>query len=443
MMFVPNSILPLFIVALFVAAQAIVPPNATFKYINEGSFGEYIVEYSADYRTLNIGKFPFLLCFYNTTPDAFILGLRMGNRHSESLMRWVWDANRAKPVRQNASLTLSSDGNLVLADVDGTLAWHTDTANKGVVGLDLLPNGNLVLFNAKGEFVWQSFDHPTDTLLVGQSIRPTTGPSKLVSRLSANDPSDGPYSFGTEGRFITMVYQTTNAKNKPLTYYKFDVFGPATKGSLAILDFQSEPEWGESNAHELRFGVSMDIFQSSGTLILSRPKYNTTYSMLRVDIDGNLRIYTYDPNVSWGAWEVTFQLFDKEERWGISTSECQLPRRCGALGVCEESQCVACPSPSGLLGWNKACSPPTAPSCKGGAKVGYYKVVGVEHFTSAYKDGAGPVKLADCRDKCSRDCKCLGFFYREDSSKCLLAPNLGTLVQVSNSAHVAYIKQAE
>ncbi|MEI4872612.1 bulb-type lectin domain-containing protein, partial [Klebsiella pneumoniae] len=91
----------------------------------------------------------------------------MGHRRSESLLRWVWDANRGKPVRENATLTFGTDGNLVLADVDGTVAWQTGTANQGVVGLKLLPNGNLVLFDPKGKFIWQSFDHPSDSLFIG------------------------------------------------------------------------------------------------------------------------------------------------------------------------------------------------------------------------------------------------------------------------------------
>ena len=73
-----------------------VPDNATFKYTNEGDLGDYVVE---------------------------------------STMRWVWDANRAKPVQEKATLNFGMDGNLILAvaDADGTVAWQTDTANKDVV----------------------------------------------------------------------------------------------------------------------------------------------------------------------------------------------------------------------------------------------------------------------------------------------------------------------
>jgi hypothetical protein len=61
------------------------------------------------------------------------------------MRRWVSEANRSNPVRENATLTFGKDGNLVLADADGRLAWQTNTASKGVVGLKLLSNGNMVL----------------------------------------------------------------------------------------------------------------------------------------------------------------------------------------------------------------------------------------------------------------------------------------------------------
>ena len=157
-------------------------------------------------------------------------------------------------------------------------------------------------------------------------------------------------------------------------------------------------------------------------------------------MDCNLRVYTYEEHVDWGAWEVTYILFDRDNG---RESECQLPRRCGMLGVCDDNQCVACPRPQGFLGWSKACAPPVPPPCKGGAaNVGYYKVVGVEHFTSAYVAGEGPIQVMECRDKCTKDCKCVGFFYKEESSKCLLVLELGTLVKVFNSSHVGYIKMS-
>ncbi|KAK4797597.1 hypothetical protein SAY86_029923 [Trapa natans] len=439
---IPSSVLHFLFLALISTAaisHAAVPAARTFKYVNQGDFGEYLVEYAADYRPLDLYTFPFTLCFYNTTPNAFTLGLRMGHHRSESIMRWVWDANRGRPVKENATLTFGRDGNLALADADGTVVWQTGTANKGVVGLNLLQNGNIVLYDKKGKYVWQSFDHPTDTLLVGQTLR-YTGPTKITSRISPEDGSEGPYSFGmVEGSGSLVMYYKSKNFPTPVLYYKSDDLGDG-KGSLAHLTLAAEPETEGSTAYEVRFGFDMNGSPSFGTYIMTRPKYNATYSMLRVESDGNLRIYTYDENVDWGAWGVTLTQFDRDEG---RASECSLPKRCGSLGVCEDNQCVACPTPKGLLGWSKSCAPPVLPPCgQAGAKgISYYKVVGVEHFLSGYStQGDGPTKLADCKDKCNKDCKCVGFFYREESSRCLLVPELDTLTKVDNTSHIAYIK---
>ncbi|KAJ6844070.1 epidermis-specific secreted glycoprotein EP1-like [Iris pallida] len=156
-----------FLLLFFSLSQAQVQ---TFTYVNEGEFGPYITENDADYRVLPPFSSPFQMCFYNTTPGEFYLALRMATRRSESTFRWVWRANPFSPVRDNATFSLRPDGDLVLANPDGKIVWSTNTANKGVVGLKIVPGGNIVLYDNKGKFVWQSFDHPTDTLLVGQSL---------------------------------------------------------------------------------------------------------------------------------------------------------------------------------------------------------------------------------------------------------------------------------
>ncbi|KAE8681106.1 epidermis-specific secreted glycoprotein EP1-like [Hibiscus syriacus] len=290
-------------------------------------------------------------------------------------MRWVWDANRNDPVRENATLTIGEDGNFVLADVDGRVVWQTNTANKGVTGIRLLPNGNLVLYDKNGKFVWQSFDHPTDTLLVGQSVR-IDGRNKLVSRTSDVDGSDGPYS-------IVLDCTTSTAGN-----------------SRRLL--QVRPIGG------------------GNTYNLNKLNYNATISFLRLGSDGNLRL---SPPM---------------------TKECALPSKCGAFGLCDKRMCVACTSPRGLLGWSESCKPPKPVPCRSGAKADYYKIVGVEHFLNTYlDDGEGPMKVEQCRDKCTKDCKCLGFIYKEDTSKCLTAPLLGTLIKDVNATSVGYIKYSK
>uniref|UniRef100_A0A0E0NC64 non-specific serine/threonine protein kinase n=2 Tax=Oryza TaxID=4527 RepID=A0A0E0NC64_ORYRU len=90
--------------------------------------------------------------------------------NTSSMPRIMWTANRSRPVKDNASLQFK-DGNLILRDFDGSLVWSTNTSDSRVVGLNLAETGNMVLFDAMGKTVWESFEHPTDTLLLGQSLR--------------------------------------------------------------------------------------------------------------------------------------------------------------------------------------------------------------------------------------------------------------------------------
>ncbi|GKV31080.1 hypothetical protein SLEP1_g39819 [Rubroshorea leprosula] len=82
----------------------------------------------------------------------------------------VWSANRNNPVGRGAQLQLSEQGDLTLQNVDSTLIWSTNTTGKSVSGLKLTDQGNLMLFDGNNEMVWQSFDHPTDSLVLGQRL---------------------------------------------------------------------------------------------------------------------------------------------------------------------------------------------------------------------------------------------------------------------------------
>ncbi|CAN1814854.1 EP1-like glycoprotein 3 [Linum perenne] len=406
--------------------QATVPPSGRFSFSNDGEFGPYIVEYNANYRLIRISNNPFQLCFYNTTPGQYTLALRIGTVRSESLMRWVWEANRGNPVGENATFSLGENGNLVLAHQDGRIAWQSNTANKGVTELQLLNNGNMVLRNSRGEFVWQSFDSPTDTLLVGQSLR-VGAATRLTSRASIEQNQNGPYSFVMEPRDLALYFTGANSR-KPYRYFSFSatqrLFIPSGS-TLQNATFNSD----------LGF---------EGLVNLKNPRFNTTLSYLRLEIDGNIRVYTFiiftdSDGFEVQRWEPAITIFSEEDSWALDT-KCQLPSRCGEFGVCEDSQCVACPTANGLMGWSKDCKPPVNNCSGGGRKFRYFELKGIDHFMAKYTRGDAPVVKSACEEKCSKDCKCLGYFYQSDSSRCWIANDLKTMSRVANQTHLAYIK---
>ncbi|KAL3503122.1 hypothetical protein ACH5RR_037571 [Cinchona calisaya] len=428
-----------------------VPANETFKIINEGEFGEYITEYDAGYRVIrnevyDFFAFPFRLCFYNTTPGSFVLGMRAGIPRDEDLMRWVWDANRNRPVKENATLTFGKDGNLVLADVDGSVAWQTNTANKGVTGIQMLPNGNLVLYDKKGKFIWQSFDYPVDTLLAGMSVKQN---NKLVSRTSDVDGRDGKYSLVLENSgfnlYINNSGQLVNyngwsgSGGSFIRFYTAPIDqDPKSAGWELLLEtFHDKKSSPSPKPSPSRRSLLQSFPVGSGNaLILRKLNYNASISFLRLESDGNVKVFTYFDGVPYLKWSETFAFFSS-----YYVRECGLPSKCGSFGLCQRGMCVGCPSPSGLLGWTENCQPPKLKPCVERAKVDYYKIDSAEHFLNREStgNGQGPIKIEACKEKCSKDCRCKGFVYKEDTKKCLLVPVLGTFIRNVNTS-TAYIK---
>ncbi|TXG66745.1 hypothetical protein EZV62_008020 [Acer yangbiense] len=527
----------------------------------------------------------------------------MGIQPTEPLYRWVWEANSGNPVRENATLSLGTNGNLVLAEADGTVVWQTNTSNKGVVAFKLLSNGNMVLHDSKGNFIWQSFDYlvkvaenqahlvhsvpaysrASSGTYIGHKFYDSCKMGKLHrlpfqrSAISATAPLEladmgGEYmpfilylsQQGVQMRFscaythqqngvperkhrhVTEIGLTLLAHaNMPLSFW-FEAFTtaallinnlptpllsfvspfeklhsrPPNYNFLHIFGCACFPFLRDHSKHKLNFhstkcvfiGYSLshkgycclhpsgtvyvtrhtefneiefpynqlfpkeakaavsnanksvssifDLFPSSndmlsssqhtpsppiplsslnphndsclitppspefeplpfglqaapivhidhsfhpmrtsapesdkgfayeltlehsarGTLILARPKYNSTASFLRLGMDGNLVIYTYYDKVFWGGYEKTFSLFDRDSN---RENECQLPE-----SILEEVD------------------------RKGG----------------------------DYGKKCTSDCKCLGYFYNQDTSRRWIAYDLITLTKVSNSTHLGFIK---
>jgi len=135
----------------------------------------------------------------------------------------VWVANRDAPVTNTTTspaptLSLAAGtSDLVLSDADGRAVWTTNiTAVPGTpaappTGLAavLLNSGDLVIRSPNGTTLWQSFEHPADTLLPGMKIRVryrTRAGERLVSWRGPGDPSPGSFSFGADPDRIIQLF---------------------------------------------------------------------------------------------------------------------------------------------------------------------------------------------------------------------------------------------
>ncbi|KAI3962038.1 hypothetical protein MKW92_001910 [Papaver armeniacum] len=352
-----------------VLVQSAVSKNKTFQITNTRDFGddwllrsEYHIMASLNFidSPHQLSYYPFGLYFYNITPNAFFLGIGVPIPQKSDAydigrnqIHLVWDANLNDPVRENATLTFGRDGNFVLADADGRIVWQTNTANKGVTGISMKANGNLVLHDKKGRFIWQSFQHPTDTLLPGQSLQLKGSSTKLVSRTSNLDSGDDLHSMKIDHKKGLIMYQNHSGKLVPYAGWKTmgllnvtfrsvqrinpvqepppeDIPGPGKPGPFYVLK-------QGTTTYFLTLGFAI---QTRRVMLMKNDK-TFTYSFLRLDSDGNLRLYIYAEHaweeIYYRYWETPYAFF------GDTVKECALLSECGTSGKCDRRLCSACP----------------------------------------------------------------------------------------------------
>ncbi|XP_058764620.1 G-type lectin S-receptor-like serine/threonine-protein kinase At4g03230 [Vicia villosa] len=174
----------------------------------------------------------------------------------------VWVANRDNPVAVGSTgvVKIAEDGNLVVEDTSGskTSYWSSKSEVKVFSNsspknrtVKLMDSGNLVLLDDDGHkevILWESFENPTDTFLLGMKM---DGNMKLTSWRSGDDPGSGNFSFTKQNgvnRFIisnrdqlyweSELYDTRNLKlnNDQLDDISSDVYNLLTNFSLPILN---------------------------------------------------------------------------------------------------------------------------------------------------------------------------------------------------------------
>ncbi|KAJ8622330.1 hypothetical protein MRB53_030859 [Persea americana] len=155
----------------------------------------------------------FVLGFFTpgsaSVSNGFYVGIWVSN---DTARQVVWVANREDPIRYSIpSLKINHSGNLVFSygyrgEIPITSVTSTSRATNTA---KLLDNGNLVLVEgAEGRVLWQSFDHPTDTLLPGMKLR------NLTSWLNDEVPYPGPFTLGID----------PNGANQFVIYYRGAVY---------------------------------------------------------------------------------------------------------------------------------------------------------------------------------------------------------------------------
>ncbi|CAI9772908.1 unnamed protein product [Fraxinus pennsylvanica] len=340
-----------------------------------------------------------------TTQDVTLFLLVVIHKDTSTV---VWSANRDSPVQNSDSFVFDDSGNAYLQS-GGVEVWSSDTANKGVSTLELLDSGNLILRGRDGSLMWQSFSHPTDTLLTNQVF---TEGMKLVSSPNSNNLS---YSleiksgdmilyagFQTEQPYWAMGKDNRKTINKDGDGI---VSATLTANSWRFFDKNKVLLW--------QFIFSQDTRSNATWVVVLGEDGFITFTLLQGGSSGPSSLR-------------------------IPQDQCSLPAACDPYFVCYTGNKCQCPPAL------PSCKLETFPSCNNTKNP--VELVnagdGLSYFALGYVQPFSRTDLNGCRDSCLRNCTCGAMFFESSSGNCFLFDQIGSL-QGSNeegSGFLSYIK---
>ncbi|XVF89322.1 hypothetical protein PTKIN_Ptkin19aG0120600 [Pterospermum kingtungense] len=325
----------------------------------------------------------------------------------------IWAANRNSPVSNSDNFVFDKKGN-VLLQKGGSTVWTTNTGDKGVAAMVLQDSGNLVLQGNDGRVVWQSFDHPSDTLISNQEFRQGM---RLISNPSASN-----LSYVLEIKSGDMVLSAGYSTPQPYWSMGKDTRRNINKNggevTLATLDTNSWSFYDESKVLLWQFTIS-DTIDANATWIA---------------VLGNDGIISFNNLHAGGSSSAT----------QIPQDSCGTPEACPPYFVCSgPSGNTKCQCPSGLS--SGGCKTGIASPCgQGEDSVGLVDAgTGLDYFALGYVSPSLKTDLSGCKASCLSNCSCVAMFYDNSSRNCFQFDQIGSFQSSQQQSDlVAFVKMS-
>ncbi|MQM22874.1 hypothetical protein Taro_055933, partial [Colocasia esculenta] len=314
-----------------------------------------------------------------------------------SVQTIIWVANGERPISDSTGvLSISDNGSLVLADANGTVYWSTGAA-MGVANpvASLLNTSNFVVTGASGgDYAWQSFDHPTDSLLPGMKVgwdRSSRRYLNITSWKSSDDPAPGEYAMVMDVRGDPQLFLM---KRTTRIWRSGPWMGQRFTGIPEMTTYRTLFTFGFSNdADEVAFW-----YDTVNRSILARLVVHPTGVAERVVWNENTK--------TWNRY------------WFAPKDQCDTLSTCGPFGVCDISyspvcRCVRGFVPRSLENWNmrdgtEGCMRRTPLDCRNGTD-GFVKVAQAKLPDTSAAVVNYTMGLEDCRAACLRNCSCVAY----------------------------------
>ncbi|KAL6651961.1 hypothetical protein ACP70R_010886 [Stipagrostis hirtigluma subsp. patula] len=322
---------------------------------------------------------------------------------SETAVCWV--ANRERPLNDTSGvLVLGDTGSLLLLDGSGQVVWSSHSGGAASAAARLLESGNLVVLREQNSstVLWQSFDHPSNTLLPGMKTGKNlwTGAEwYLTSWRSASDPAPGPYRRGT---------QTSGLPENALWRGDVKTYRTGPWNGLWFNGVPEMPSYADMFDYQLT--------ASPGEITYGyHAKPGAPLSRVVVTDAGAIQRLVWD--ASGRAWK-TF--------YSAPRDVCDVYARCGAFGLCNVNAastsfcgCARGFSPASPSAWRMreasgGCRRNVALDCSNGtaaaaATDGFVleRSVKLPDTLSASVDMS--ITVEECRERCLANCSCVAY----------------------------------
>ncbi|AES68152.1 G-type lectin S-receptor-like Serine/Threonine-kinase SD2-5 [Medicago truncatula] len=327
----------------------------------------------------------------------------------------VWTANRGLLVKNSDKCVFNHSGNIYLESGNG-FVWETNTAGQKVRDMELLDSGNLVLFGENGKAIWQSFSHPTDTLLPGQSfvegmtLKSFPNRMNLFHFLGYIQGDLVLYAgFETTQLYWSLMGEVGNRTRKNVT-------GKTNKVHYASL---------VSN--------SWNFYDKNGILV-----WKTVFS----DHSDPKSFYAaiLDPNGAISFYDLNKGKSTNPEVFKLPQDPCGVPEPCDPYYVCFFANWCECPS---LLRSRFNCKPPNISACSPRSSTELlYVGEHLDYFALKYDAPVLKSTLNSCKDACVKNCSCLVLFYENSTGRCFHFDQTGSFQRFKGSTggYVSYMK---
>nr|GMD14825.1 G-type lectin S-receptor-like serine/threonine-protein kinase RLK1 [Ipomoea batatas] len=317
--------------------------------------------------------------------NQFLLCIWYANINERTI---VWHAITTSPVPQGSTLRLDADSGLILNDPQGNKLWSPEVLSEVVDHGFLNDTGKFVLVGSDSKVLWDTFAHPTDTLLPTQEMEIGT---MLVSRRS-----EANFSLDYDADYY-------NSDPSNLTNFGYKVIF-SEKGSISILK---------------RNNATQELTPPSVASVMEN------YLRLTLNFDGVLTLYRY-PKGSGGylSWIPLWSQPDNicRELMGEKGSGA-----CGYNSVCsiDSNHRPFCNCPRGYSLFDPSdqygnCKPNYVQTCEEpgkGSSEELYSIIEITDIDWPLSDYEQiyPSDIDDCRTACLNDCMCAVAIFRSNS----------------------------